>query len=228
MAQGHEYPLYSDPQNDRTRVVFLLAIASFLIGAPFVALSKGDPGLIVQGWFLMTATAPLVVFGFLMLWFDRSLWKKQSVRLLMDLFRIPAPPIVGGVYDVDVEWHEPEGSPKDGKSKATVTVTQSWSKISVAFAFHEEDYRKASSASKMASLVTVSDGSVELRYTYRYVGQIPRQDGESHKKARIWGTCTLIMESDDKGGWIISGDYYSDDGGSGKITGKTSGAGESA
>ena len=224
MNQGHEYPIYAEPPNDRDKVTLYLAIVSFVLVALGYAYLHGNPAEFFQFWTILGASAPLLIFASLNWIMDHVLWKTSLFRWLLGLVRVPLPPNLAGDYSLVVKWHDPHpesGEQSSGASNVTMTVVQSWRKISVVFVFLDPGATapRADSTSRTAYLECTADPRrVLLEYTYNYRGVSSRPSAKGIRQNRIHGTCHMVFERQDGSStWRTYGDYYSDDGGTGTI-----------
>jgi hypothetical protein len=222
MSQGHDYPFYAEPPNDRHKVTLYFAILSFLVCAAGYAIYHRNLSEIMQ-WKILFASTPLLLYGFFNWLFDRFLWKTSLGVWSLRLLQIPVPPRIEGRYKTRVTWHEPNApadKPQNGESDAVMTIVQSWRRLSVVFVFLDAGAiaPRATSTSRMALLEETADGRVLLNYLYEYRGTSSREDGRGVKQFRISGTCYTVFYRESKDSpWSFHGDYYSDDGGSGLI-----------
>ena len=222
--QGHEYPLYAEPPSDRDKVTTYLVVVSFLVAALGYAFVHRDKAEFFRFWTIVSASSPLWIFAALNWLMDHVLWKQAWFARLVGLFQVPLPPNLSGDYKVIVSWHAPHpdaGENAVGKSDATITVIQSWRKISIMFVFAEPGALspKAESTSRTAYIDCKADPRrVSVVYTYSYTEASPRSSDGSVRKNRIHGTCNLVFQRQPNGAaWQPYGDYYSDDNGSGTI-----------
>jgi hypothetical protein len=222
MTQGHDYPFYADPPNDRSRVLWYFALAAFLICAGAYAGYHKDISEFLQFWTILGASAPLLIYGALNKLFDSYLWKTTYGRGLMSFVGMSVPPDISGNYTLELTWNDPL-APAGEKSKdispATMIIVQTWKKISVVFVFQDRDssVARASSTSRMALIEETADGRVLLNYLYTYRGISERIDGKGVRKLRLDGTCFTVFYKNTSGQWCFHGDYYSDDSGTGII-----------
>lgn len=222
MTLGHDYPFYAEPPNDRSRALWYLALASFLICAAAYAGYHRDLSEFLHFWTILGASAPLLVYGILNKMFDSYLWKTDYGRRLMRLLGISVPPNISGTYTLELAWNDPlapSGETSNDISPATMTIVQTWKKISVVFIFQDKDslFPRASSTSRMALIEETADGRVLLNYLYNYRGISDRKDGKGVRKLRLDGTCFTVFYKNSLGRWCFHGDYYSDDSGTGTI-----------
>jgi hypothetical protein len=200
-----------------------LAIISFLLAAVGSAVVHRDFRQLIQYWALLGASAPLLIFGVLNWLFNNYLWRIEIYRNTLNLFGFPVPPYLGGEYEVCFNWHDPNpqsGESKNGESFATLTVVQTWRKISLSFVFRDTSISmpRADARSIMASLECTADPKrVLLEYTYDFQGIKQQPEGGFLRSRRHGASHAVFIRSNKNGleSWIVYGDYYSDDGISG-------------
>ena len=202
-----------------------MAIGSFLLAALGYAVLHRSIAEFFQFWTLLGASAPLVIFGAMNWVFDHYCWRWALTGKVLALIHVPVPPYLGGDYEVCVKWHDPHPEPEEpesGEYLARMTVIQTWRKISVTFAFRDTPTAvlRANSTSRTAFLECTADPRrVVLEYTYAYRRTSSRASGKGIRQSRIHGNChTIFDRTDDGQGWMVYGDYYADDGGTGTIT----------
>lgn len=179
MTHGHDYTIYAEPPNDRDKVTLYLAILSFVLAALGYAYAHGNPAEFFRFWTLLSASAPLLVFASLNWLGEHVLWKTNSFRWLLGLIRVSLPPNLSGDYELVVRYHgeDPKsGAHQSGSSNATMTIVQTWRKLSAAFVFIDPGATspRAASTSRTAYLECTADPRrVLLAYTYTYRGVTP-------------------------------------------------------
>ena len=164
----HDYSLRGHP---RERLIFYIAAATFSL-MPLVTTLKGWLGVGV-------AITAFAVFSSLFTFFDRILWRNSVVR---KLFRLP---------DLNGSWLC-AGSQIDDDGNVTnewtadVTVTQTWSRISVAL-----QTESSRSRSGPASIECDEGHGFRLLYNYQNDPSPGEQQLSPHR-----GTCELIFNDD--------------------------------
>lgn len=220
MRHGHEYSIYSDAPASRIGVYGVIGVTAVTIiglirGAVVARFARaGEP---VPDWFFYVgAVTPLVLFGLLVLVFDRFAWHWMIARPVYWLARDATPPYIHGDYLGTVTWKNQEAS-KEEKSEASVHIIQRWQRLVVLFDFWDEpQIKRASSHSDMATIVReMDDNKLTLQYAYSYEANESTPDGGT-KRAVHHGTAVLDFVKLE-GLWNVNGYYYSDDTGSGRI-----------
>lgn len=224
----HPYTLDSEHEARRSRLHVVLALVSFFLvygtraffiaGRDALGLSHKIPQQYLdQAAFLVGSAGLFLVYGILVLLFDRYFWNVKQLEWIWRLLGIPCPADLAGNYVGRSRWYNKQ---HDGmETQVHVKIRQTWSRLLITLQHVPNDANtESSSYSTMATLLS-SDETCRLSYCFIYESK-ERSSGPPFSVRRLLasGTQQLSLRLEyPNGGWRGSGLYYMETAGSGEL-----------
>jgi hypothetical protein len=212
----HTYAIGGKKSEIRVSVITVLLvisiIASTLINFGIEALAKAFPTVFnginsfFENWsfldFSIGNISAFVIFGLLMLGFDKKIWKTEIVNRFLDV------PDFTGIWEGNLlSSYDPYK-----EVKVRMTITQTWTDISILSAFFDLETGKKSSESGSDSAFVNPESHLGklLKFTYANTAQVAEWEQSEHR-----GQNELILKEYDpatKKFMALEGTYFNNRG----------------
>lgn len=224
MIEGHDYTIYSNGPNGRSRMYALLALITAFVTplTQHVVLYLlrrywGDDWDVAETALSFGGFTALVIFGLLINVFDGYLWRTRLGGLMFRVAGLTAPPHLAGEYRGTIELHPAREQGPVFKTGYWMRVAQTWEQISLLVERNAEAGGVVRVHSDMASIrVGMMAGVVALRFVYTFEESLPRRDGVGTMARQFSGAATFEFRRDGEA-WAVDGHFFDDIGRSGQI-----------
>lgn len=224
MIEGHDYTIYSNGPNGRSRMYALLAVITAFVTplAQHVILKLlrrywGDDWDVAETALFFGGFTALVLFGVLINVFDAYLWRTRLGGWMFRFAALSAPPHLAGEYRGTIELHSARESEPVYRTGYWMRVAQTWEQISLLVERQAKAGGLVRVHSDMASIrVGMMTGVVTLRFVYTFEESLPRRDGVGTMARQFSGAATFEFRRDGET-WAVEGHFFDDIGRSGQI-----------
>lgn len=224
MIEGHDYTIYSNGPNGRSRMYALLALITAFVTplTQHVVLYLlrrywGDDWDVAETALSFGGFTALVLFGLLINVFDGYLWRTRLGGLMFRVAGLTAPPHLAGGYRGTIELHSAREQEAAFRTDYRMRVAQTWEQISLLVERNAEAGGVVRVHSDMASIrVGMMSGVVTLRFVYTFEESLPRRNGVGTMARQFSGAATFEFRRDGEA-WAVEGHFFDDIGRSGQI-----------
>lgn len=145
---------YSIDKHPREAIIFWLSCGAMIITPLLNSIIQTLSS--IGNWSVpLSGISAFLIFRIILWWFDKYLWKSELFR---KAFMVPD---LNGVWACEGETIKKNGSDMPKPWEATITITQSWSKILVHLKTN-----KSGSESTSASITRIEGAGYKLLYSY--------------------------------------------------------------
>jgi hypothetical protein len=224
MIEGHDYTIYSNGPNGRSRMYgFLALITAFLTplaqhgGLVLLRRYWGDDWDIAQVALFFGGFTALILFGVLLSVFNFYLWRMRVGAWMFRLIGLSAPPDLNGEYRGTVELYSATDREAVFRTAFFMRISQTWEQISLLVQREAEAGGLVRVHSDLASIrVGMMAGVNTLRFVYTFEENLPRREGIGTMARQFSGAATFEFRRDGDA-WQVTGHFFDDIGRSGEI-----------